>query len=760
MKRFCVILFLFPLLASAQNLTLTGYVRDSLGQPLRSASVQLPNRNLSTSSDVDGKFALRLAPGKVTVVITYTGYRKVSESLSLKKDSVLYFILEPQVEELKEVVVSSGRFRQSDQLKTTRMSSITLTKEEVNSIPMLGGEADLIKMVQLLPGVIRGVEGGTDLFVRGGAADQNLVLLDGAPIYNTGHLLGFMSVFNADVLESVESMTGAFPAEYGGRLSSILDVKTRSGFADKTHVQGNLGLIASRLMIEQPLVKNKLSISLAGRRTYADKVLKVVGQNLPYYFDDVNAKINFKPTAHDYIEFAYYSGKDVLAYTSSSRSRDTVRRRNFTSNFGIGNSAQILKWKKILPGGWNSTVSLLHTNFNYTISSVFEGNSLFVTSKIEDLGLKWTISTDSAFRFFLKGGIESVHHRVSPNVINTSGALSELLKSSSTQGRALEETAAFGQVDTNLGNRWRASLGLRVSSGVVEDKVYVNPEPRLAIRYSVNDHTIIKASYSRMAQYLQRVSSAAVAFPTDIWYPVTKDVRPQISNQVAVALQHNFTDAHVFLSVEGYFKKMSNLIGYREGTNLFLNTHFENQLIQGNGRAYGLEVLIKKEVGRFKGWISYTLSKSERQYAEINQDRWFLARYDRRHNAAVVTSYRIAPRWSVSAVWEFMSGSRFTPVIGQYIVPSPTLAGLDLVPVYAPMNSVKLADTHRLDLGLKLRSRPEKKFQSEWFVGVYNVYNRASPIGITIVSNGDGSYSYQQPGLFGLLPFINYGFKF
>ena len=638
------------------------------------------------------------------------------------------------------------------------MSSITLSREEVNSIPMLGGEADLIKMIQLLPGVIRGVEGGTDLFVRGGAADQNLVLLDGAPIYNTGHLLGFMSVFNADVLESVESMTGAFPAEYGGRLSSILDVKTKSGFADRTHVQGNLGLIASRLMIEQPLVKNKLSISLAGRRTYIDKVLKMVGQNLPYYFYDVNAKINFKPTAHDRIEFAYYSGKDVLTYTSPSR--DTIRRRNFTSNFGIGNSAQILKWKKSLPGGWDSTVSLLHTNFNYTISSVFEGNSLFVTSKIEDLGVKWTISSDSAFRFFLKGGLESVHHRVSPNVINTSGPLSELLKSSSTQGRILEETAAFGQVDTNLGNRWRGSLGLRVSSGLVEDKVYINPEPRLAIRYSVNDNTTLKASYSRMAQYLQRVSSAAVAFPTDIWYPVTKDVRPQISNQVSVALQHNLADAHVFLSVEGYFKKMSNLIGYREGTNLFLNTQFEKQLIQGNGRAYGIEVLIKKEIGRFRGWISYTLSKSERQYAEINQDRWFLARYDRRHNGAVVTSYHITPRWSLSAVWEFMSGSRFTPVIGQYIVPSPTLAGLDLVPVYASMNSVKLADTHRLDLGIKLRSRPEKKFQSEWFVGVYNVYNRASPIGITIVSNGNGSYSYEQPGLFGLLPFISYGFKF
>jgi hypothetical protein len=263
-----------------------------------------------------------------------------------------------------------------------------------------------------------------------------------------------------------------------------------------------------------------------------------------------------------------------------------------------------------------------------------------------------------------------------------------------------------------------------------------------------------------MAQYLQRVSSAAVAFPTDIWYPVTRDVRPQISNQVSVGLQHNFTEQRVFLSVESYYKQMTHLIGYKEGTDLFLDTHFEDQLIQGNGRAYGVEVLLKKEAGRFTGWISYTLSKSQRQFSEIDDNHWFLARYDRRHNAAVVTSYKISPRWSVSAVWEFMSGSRFTPVIGQYVVPAPTLAGLDLVPVYASMNSVKLADTHRLDLGIKRRSPPGKRFQSEWFVGVYNAYNRASPIGITIVANGNGTYSYQQPGLFGLLPFISYGFKF
>jgi TonB dependent receptor/TonB-dependent Receptor Plug Domain/CarboxypepD_reg-like domain len=754
-----ILIFIFPRLLPAQVI-LTGYVKDQTGRSLPAVNIRIANQNLFSATDTTGKFSMLVKPGPVQLILTHTGYQKISEKFILRKDTTFNFTLNARVEELNEVVISSKRFHQADQLQTTRMSSITLGRDDVNSIPMLGGEADLMKMIQLLPGVIRGVEGGTDLFVRGGAADQNLVLLDGAPIYNTGHLLGFMSVFNSDVLESVESMTGAFPAEYGGRLSSILDVKTRSGFADKTRIQGNIGLLASRLLIEQPLIKNKLSISLAGRRTYLDQVGKLAHLDLPYYFYDVNAKVNYKLRGRDQLEFSYYTGKDVLAYSNPDNKRDTSRRRNFTSNFGIGNNAQILKWKKFMPHGWRSDLSLLHTRFNYTISSVFDDNSLFVTSKIEDVGAKWIVSSDSAFGFSVKGGIESVHHRVSPNVINTTGTLSELLKSSSTLGLSLVESSIFGQIDKNFTTRWRASLGMRVSSGLVQHKFYVNPEPRLAIRYAVSPQTTLKASYSRMAQYLQRVSSAAVAFPTDIWYPITKDVLPQISNQVSVAFQHNFSKANVFLSVESYYKKMDHLIGYREGTNLFLNTHFEEQLIQGKGRAYGIEVLLKKDVGKFSGWISYTLSRSQRQYDEVNQGQWFLAKYDRRHNVAVVTSYRINSRWSVSAVWEFMSGSRFTPVIGQYVVPAPTLAGIDLIPVYAKMNSVKLADTHRLDLGIKLRSKPNKKFQGEWFAGVYNVYNRASPIGIMIESNGDGSYKYQQPGLFGLLPFVSYGFRF
>ena len=758
MLKIILLLFFLPVAMQAQEVRIRGQVLGLPDQPLGSANISIQHQKRVAVSDRNGEFTIMVAPGNVTMEVSYTGFKKIRQELLVKRDTLLHFVLEPLTEQLDEVVVSSSRFLQSDQLQTTRMSSVTLGEKEINSIPVLGGEADLIKVIQLLPGVTKGVQGSTDLFVRGGAADQNLVLLDGAPVYNTGHLFGFLSVFNPDVLSGVESMNGAFPAEFGGRLSSILDVRTKSSMTARTQVKGNIGLLASRLMIEQPLLKDKLSFMVAARRTYVDQVVKLAHQELPYFFYDLNAKVLFRPTRNDEIEITHYSGDDILDFVPGGTA--SVRARNVTSNFTIGNASQTVKWRKAINPNWNSNVLLYHSTFRYTIQNTFEDNRLYTSSNIDDLGGKWTLSTDSLHGLFFKTGLDVVKHQVSPNIINTSGQLSTLLESSSTQAQSAWEASTFGQVDGNLKSRWRWSAGIRISSGWVNHKMYVNPEPRLAIRYSLGERTTVKASYSKMTQYLHRVSSAAVAFPTDIWYPVTDSIQPQRANQYSIAFQHTVPSAHLFLSFESYYKTMDHLIGYREGTNLFLNTRFESSLIQGNGRAYGAEVLIKKESGKLTGWISYSLSWSERQFNEINGGQWFYARYDRRHNAAVVANYQFAKRWSFSAVWEFISGSRFTPVIGQYAVPTATLAGVNLVPVYAPINSVRLADTHRLDLGMKFRPQGGKKFQGEWFAGVYNTYNRATPIGIVIQPNGDGSFRYVQPGLFGFLPFVSYGFKF
>ncbi len=754
-KLICILLFL-PLTGFCQTITIQGNVRDTNSEKLPSAHIIILPDSLIYLSDEKGNFKLNVKPGALTVRVSFTGYKTYVQSFSAKADTTISFVLVPSVNELGEIIIRSDRY-QEQLFKSTRSGTQVLSQKDINAIPVLGGEADLIKTLQLLPGTIRGVEGSSDLFVRGGAADQNLVFLDDAPIYNTSHLFGFLSVFNPDVLDHVEAINGAFPARYGGRLSSILDVKTNAEVAQQTHLSGDIGLIASRLYLEQPIVKDKASFWIAGRRTYIDQVVKAVKQELPYFFYDFNGKVILKPSARDHVAISYYSGEDIL---------DLFRDRNgdgdgFLTKFSSGNSSQSLQWKHQGISQWNSQASLIRSKYRYNITNVFEENELLASSDIEDWGARFSMRKDSIGnrKISLTMGTEWTRHAVSPNVINTAGTISELLKSSATSGRVANELAAFAEGEWSPTPRWRLNGGLRTSMVIVKDKNYYTPEPRLAARYSLSENQNLKFSYSRMAQYMHRISNSAVSSPTDIWYPVTDSIKPQTSHQVSAAWQRSLPSQNMFFSVEGYYKSMNQLIGYEEGTNLFLNTDFESKLIQGRGRAYGFEFLIRKESGKLTGWISYTLSWTWRQFDEVNQAAWFPSRYDRRHNGAIVAQYALHKRWFISGVWEFISGSRFTPVIGQYIVFAPTLSGVDLIPVYSGINEVKLANTHRLDLGIKFKSKTEKKFQWQCFAGVYNSYNRANPIGINIEQQPDGSLKYEQPGLFGLLPFISYGFK-
>jgi len=755
-RKLIGIFLLLPWAGFAQTISINGVVKDSNSEKLPYAHVVILPDSIVSLSDVNGNFRMKVKPGLLTIQVSFTGYKTQIKSFTAKADTTVSFVLSPEISQLNEVVVRSDRY-QEELFNSTRSSTQIISQKDINSIPVLGGEADLIKTLQLLPGTIRGVEGSSDLFVRGGAADQNLTLLDDAPIYNTSHLFGFLSVFNPDVLDKVEANNGGFPARYGGRLSSILDVKTNSELARQTHLSGDIGLIASRLYLEQPIVKDKASFWIAGRRTYIDQVVRVIGEELPYFFYDFNGKLILKPSARDQVTASFYSGEDIL---------DLFRDRNndgdgFLTRFSSGNNSQSVQWKHQGLTGWNTQTSMLRSKYRYNITNVFEENELLATSDIEDIGARILTRKDSILNSTVSftGGLDWTRHRVSPNVLNTSGTISEILKSSETSGRVANELAAFAEAEWSPFVRWRLNAGVRTSMAFVKNKNYVTPEPRLSVRYSLSENQNLKFSYSRMAQYMHRISNSAISSPTDIWYPVTDSIRPQTSHQVSAAWQRSMSSANVFFSVETYYKSMSNLIGYEEGTNLFLNTDFESKLIQGNGRAYGFEFLVRKESGKLTGWISYTLSWTWRQFDEINRGDWFPSRYDRRHNGAVVAQYALSKRWSVSAVWEFISGSRFTPVIGQYIVFAPTLTGVDLIPVYSGINQVKLANTHRLDLGIKFKSKPEKKFQWQCFAGVYNSYNRANPIGINIEQQPDGSLRYEQPGLFGLLPFISYGFK-
>lgn len=749
---------LFPAILFGQSVQLKGLVKDVDGKKLPHANVLILPDSTIVPSNLEGRFSTEVKAGLKRIKISYTGFERYQSTFLLQKDTTITFFLSPSIEQLEEVSVTANRYSQESLVSSSRTSTTTLSRKDITAIPALGGEADVVKTLQLLPGTARGMEGSSDLFVRGGAADQNLVLLDDAPIYNTSHLFGFLSVFNPDVLGKVEAITGGFPAEYGGRLSSVIDITSKNRIARQTHVSGNIGLIASRLFVEQPIIKDKVSVWVAGRRTYIDQVAGLINEELPYYFYDLNGKVIYKPGKQDELSFSYYGGEDILDLSQEEDDESF----GFTSTYASGNKSQVFQWRHRNPGDWNVDLSLFHTSFHYDIRNVFEEDELIAYSFIEDYGAKLSFQKDSGWKGgSSKSGFEWTRHAVSPNVINSTGFFSDFLESSLNKGIIAHEMAAYVQQEWKLSSKWLVNAGIRGSLGLVQNSNYFTPEPRISVRYAVQENQAVKLSYSRMAQYMHRISNSAISTPTDIWYTVTDSVQPQTAHQLAVAWQKTLTAPDVLFSVEAYYKDMSKLIGFEEGTNLLLNSDFESKLIQGKGRAYGLEVLMRKEAGKFTGWLSYTLAWSWRQYNEINRGVWFPSRYDRRHNGAFVMQYELSNRWAASLVWEYISGSRFTPVIGQYVSPSPTLSGVELIPLFSGINQVKLADTHRLDLGIKFKSKPDRKFNWQISAGVNNVYNRASPIGIFIEQDEtDGSLRYSQPGLFGLLPFLSFGFNF
>ncbi len=755
-KIYFLFILLFPVVLYGQKVQLSGTIKDINEEKLPFAHLLILPDSTVTVTDPEGAFSTKVDGGIKRFRILYTGYQELVREVVISKDTSFTFILAPLISRLNEVTITSRRYSSEHIVHSAGLGTAILTKKDLTAIPVWGGEADVIKTLQLLPGTARGVEGSSDVFVRGGAADQNLVMLDGAGIYNTGHLFGFLSVFNPDIIEKVESVNAGFPAEYGGRLSSVLGVTTHNRLAEKTRVSGDIGLITSRLYVEQPIVKDKLSIWLSGRRTYFDQVFKEISKNIPYFFYDINGKIIYKPTKRDLLEFSYFGGKDKFNL-SITRENDGYK---FTSKFNSANNSQTVRWHHRYKGAWNSNLTLSRTSFDYHILNAFKDNQLTSFSDIEDYGAKVAFSNDSFLENMrLTTGIDWAVHRVSPQVMNTSGYFSDLMDGSSHKGRQFQEAAAYLQQEWRVTDKFLASTGFRGSMAFLRNRTYFVPEPRVALRYSINEEQSVKLSYSRMAQFMYRISNSFISSPTDIWYPVSDKIPPQRSHQYSAAWHRYMPEHSIFFSTEAYYKTLDNQVGYEEGTNLFVNTDFESKLITGKGKAYGLEFLIRKEEGKFTGWLSYSLSWAWRQFDELNYGQWFYSRYDRRHNTALVTQYKINERWEASAVWEFMSGSRFTPVTGQYVVTAPSYTGVNLIPEYSGINQVKMSDSHRLDLGIKYKYKGGNRFKWHAFAGVNNAYNRASPIGIFIIPDDNGTLQYSQPGLFGLLPFFNFGFE-
>jgi len=760
MNKLYVLLILLTFSSSLYaQFTLSGHIYDnSDGESLPGATLFLTESKSGAATNVYGFYSLTVKESTFNLQVSYLGYELLDTTITLTENTNLDFYLKEQVGEIGEIEVSATRLELQEEVNSTRMSTFRIRPEEIQNIPTLGGEADLIKIAQLLPGITAGNEGTSGMFVRGGTDDQNLVVLDDAVVYNLGHLFGFFSVFNADAIKDVDIVKGGFSADYGGRLSSVMDVRMNEGSQQRYNIRGGLGLLTSRFTIDGPIIIDRISFMLSARRTYIDRVFKLLGTNLPYYFYDYNAKLNYKISNNDRIYFSSYFGDDVLAFDETSGEDEGDDDLNF--GFNLGNFTSTLRWNHIY-GSQKlfSNVTLHQTRFKYDIQGDFIANSLLIRSQIQDIGVKadWQYfeSTEDKYVF----GAQSVSHFFRPNVVSTSGDIGDFVDN--RKGDLIENTewAFYGGNERDISDQLKLNIGLRYSFTLTEKKLYSGPEPRLSARYKLDDENSVKASYSLMRQYMHRVSSSSIALPTDLWYPVTRNVKPQRSHQFALGYTRIFPKNQLSLTIETYFKNLNNLIEYREGASLILNDNFERELIAGKGDSFGIEFLLRKKYGSFTGWVSYSLSKTSRNFDDLNNGNTYPAKYDRRHVANLISMIELNDRVTFSAVWSFQSGAWFTPQTGQFLMPNASLTEIELIPIYGSRNGTQLSSSHRLDINFILKPRGKRRFGGEWHIGAYNFYNRAAPFRVDIQNNGV-NYEYVQQGLFGFIPSIAYNFNF
>lgn len=761
------ILFCIPAIAQ-ENFTMSGVVKSKAkGETIIGATIRVGTTG--TVSNEYGFYSITLPRGKHTLEVSSLGMQSKKVEVTLEKNTVLNIIVEDESQNLSEVTIKSTASGRS--ISGTQMGVEKLSTAEIKNIPVLMGERDLLKTVQLLPGIKSAGEGNSGFYVRGGASDQNLILLDEAPVYNASHLLGFFSTFNSDAIKDMTVYKGGMPAQYGGRLSSVLDIKMNDGNNQEYDVSGGIGLISAKLNIEGPIVKDKSSFLITGRRTYADVFLKLspdstINQNRLYFYD-LNAKLNYTLSDKDRLYLSGYFGQDQLG----------VGRL-----FGLswGNGTGTARWNHIFSSKLFSNTSLIFSNYNYKINIRSGANDFEIFSQIRDWNLKqefqWYLNSRNSIRF----GVNGIFHTLTPGEIKSSATSS--VNSSSLQQRYSLENAVYATNTWKASERVSLTYGLRLTAfsilgkgdffnintnGDVTDtlsynsgqivKTYVNPEPRLAASYEFSEAASVKAAYVRNVQNMHLISNSTSSNPTDKWLASTNIIKPEISDQFSLGYYKNLAENRYELTVETYYKDMQNQIDYRNGANIFINNDaIETQLLFGKGRAYGLEVLMKKKVGKWTGWVSYTLSKTERKIEGISNNNWYNARQDRTHDIAIVSSYQLSKKWVISGNWIYYTGNAITFPAGKYTVNN------QVVYYYTERNSYRMPNYHRLDLGATWTLKQTKKRTSELSFSLYNAYGRENAYTIEFrESKTDPNRTEAvQTALFKFIPSISYNFKF
>jgi hypothetical protein len=749
--------------------TVSGTITSqSTGETQIAATVRIAGTKQATASNEYGFYSLTVPKGTHILEVKAVGANPYKTEIELNKNISLNIALEDNQNQLETVNITSASSQRN--IQTPQMGMERLSIAETKNVPVLMGEADIIKTLQLLPGVKTAGEGNGGMFVRGGSADQNMILLDEAPVYNATHLLGFFSTFNSDAIKNVTLYKSGMPAQYGGGLSSVLDVKMKDGNNQKFGVNGGVGSIAARLNVEGPIQKDKSSFLISARRTYADLFLKLSSdtsvKNTQLYFYDVNLKANYILGDKDRLFISGYLGKDVLASDN-------------LSGINWGNATSTLRWNHVFNSKLFSNTSLIFSNYNYKIRSNEDENSLTLFSQIRDWNLKEDLQWFANERNTISFGLNSIYHTIKPGEVHSTG--NSGLISQELQNRFSLENAIY------ISNTWKASslfsltYGLRVSAfsilgqgdfytvdqaGNVTSttnyrsgelvKTYVNLEPRIAAALQVSESASLKASYVRNAQNLHLISNSNAASPTDRWVASTNIIKPELSDQISLGYYKNLSGNKYEFTAETYYKTLQNQIDYRNGANIFTNQPIETQLLYGKGRAYGLELLIRKKTGRLTGWLGYTVSKTERQVDGINNDQWYNARQDKTHDISLVGIYQLTQKWTLSANWIYSTGNAVTFPNGKY-----KMLGHSYF-YFSERNASRMPDYHRLDLGATRLLKQTKKFSSELNFSLYNAYGRSNAYRINFRDNefDPNRTEAVKTTLFRFVPSISYNFKF
>ncbi|MBO6516027.1 MAG: TonB-dependent receptor [Bacteroidia bacterium] len=789
MNKFWIVLstLLLSLTAQAQKFTISGKIGDAAtGEDLLYSTVLVKGQQLGTEANDYGFYSLTLPKGEYTLVYEYVGYQSIEKTVVLDKDLTIDVELAPNSKKLKAAVVDLEK--RKSQVENKQISVVNMDIKTIKEIPVIFGEVDVLKTITLMPGIQSAGEGNSGINVRGGSQDQNLILLDEATVYNASHLLGFFSVFNGDAVKDLQVYKGGIPAQYGGRLASLIDIKMKDGNKKKYTATGGIGTISSRLTLEGPIKKDQSSFMIAGRRSYADIFLPLAGTDLArestLYFYDVNMKLNYKLSEKDKLYLSGYFGRDVFG---------------FGSLFGInwGNATATLRWNHIFNKKLFLNTSFVFSDFNYGFDFEFAENAAFgLDQQIRDFYIKpdftYYLSPKNTLRF----GMQLTRHYFSPGTFFAANEETRKIFEDDlvVEKRNALEGAVYVDDNIKFSEKFNMRYGLRLSSfsniggteftyfkdefyAPISDQTistvyeagkiyntYWGLEPRLAISYNVAKTTAVKTSYNRTYQYIQQASNTASAFPTDQWFSSNLNIKPQVADQVAVGVFKNF-DKGYETSLEVYYKAMQNQIDYRDDANLIFNENLDGELLVGTGDAYGAEVFINKTSGKTTGFISYTLSKTTRQTPGINNNEVYVANYDIRNNLSVVASRKLLSRLSASASFTFTTGKPYTTPVGKYFFEG------QWSPIYGERNNARLPDYHRLDIGLTWKNKPNKKFKSSWNLSIYNAYNRANAYAIyfreastdevnehSFVNEGD--QVAVQVTLFKMIPSITWNFEF